>query len=107
MFFFLKVNLIVAEPYFSSSILPWHNLQFWYIKQSIQPILSNNIQTIPSLAEFYLMPVEFEHLWKIRAPVGIVEGFNLEPFDKIIQVTYFAIFLISSNLSFVLLKGTL
>lgn len=32
------------------------------------------------------MPVAFEHLWKIVAPVGIVEGFDLSPFDDVCQV---------------------
>ncbi|XP_065213490.1 protein arginine N-methyltransferase 7 [Planococcus citri] len=80
-----KVSLIVAEPYFSSAVLPWHNLQFWYTKQSISNILSSNAKIIPSVVEFYLMPVQFEHLWKIRAPIRSVEGFSLEPFDEIIQ----------------------
>lgn len=80
------MSLIIAEPYFSSAILPWHNLQFWYIQKNIPNILTPEAQIIPKAVQFYIMPVQFEHLWKIRAPVGKVEGFNLEPFDQIIQV---------------------
>lgn len=31
------------------------------------------------------MPMEFDDLWKIRAPVGIVEGFDLRSFDAEVQ----------------------
>ncbi|VDK51657.1 unnamed protein product [Anisakis simplex] len=33
----------------------------------------------------YGMAVEFDDLWKIAAPVGCVEGFDLDQFDKICQ----------------------
>ncbi len=33
------------------------------------------------------MPVEFKDLWKIRAPVGVVEGFDLSFFDDLVQVS--------------------
>lgn len=77
---------MVAEPFFSSSVLPWHNLQFWYIKDRLREILPENIKIVPSSAEFYVMAVQFQDLWKIRAPVMSVEGFSLKPFDEIIQV---------------------
>lgn len=32
----------------------------------------------------YAMPVKFDHLWKIAAPFGIVEGFDLTHFDDVI-----------------------
>ena len=33
----------------------------------------------------YAMPVHFDDLWKIVAPVGFVEGFDLSAFDEICQ----------------------
>ncbi|KAH7731348.1 protein arginine N-methyltransferase [Aphelenchoides avenae] len=33
----------------------------------------------------YALPVRFEHLWKIAAPVGVVEGFDLSEFDAVCQ----------------------
>lgn len=30
------------------------------------------------------MPIKFDELWKIAAPFGIVEGFDLAPFDDVI-----------------------
>lgn len=85
--FVLQVSLIVAEPFFSSSILPWHNLQFWYIRDRLLEVLPKNVKIIPSSAKFYIMAVQFKDLWKIRAPVQSVEGFSLKPFDEIIQVS--------------------
>lgn len=32
----------------------------------------------------YAMPVKLDELWKIAAPFGIVEGFDLTPFDDVI-----------------------
>jgi hypothetical protein len=34
----------------------------------------------------YAVAVNYVELWKIRADVGICEGFNIQEFDKIIQV---------------------
>ena len=39
----------------------------------------------------YALPVRFEHLWKIAAPVGVVEGFDLSEFDAVCQVRAVAI----------------
>ena len=36
----------------------------------------------------YGVAVEYEHLWKIRADVGECEGFDLNHFDKLIQVKF-------------------
>ena len=42
-----QIDAIIGEPYFSSSLLPWHNLHFWYAVNSIQklmaPIPSNHV----------------------------------------------------------------
>ncbi len=56
------------------------------MKDQLRDILAENVRTVPCSAEFYIMAVQFEDLWKIRAPVKNVEGFNLQPFDEIVQV---------------------
>lgn len=63
-------------------------MQFWFLKNQLSEVLHENVFTVPYAAEFFLMPVEFLDLWKIRAPVKKVEGFNLKPFDEIIQVRF-------------------
>nr|CAG4640705.1 EOG090X02VY [Eulimnadia texana] len=80
-----KVDVIAGEPAFQTSILPWHNLYFWYSKENLREKMSENCQIIPGWAEIWAVPVQFEDLWKIRAPVGSTEGFDLQDFDALIQ----------------------
>lgn len=35
-----KIDAVIGEPYFSSSLLPWHNLHFWYAVSSLQNLLA-------------------------------------------------------------------
>ena len=35
-----SVDAIIGEPYFSSSLLPWHNLHFWYAISSLRKIVA-------------------------------------------------------------------
>ena len=34
------IEAIIGEPYFSSSLLPWHNLHFWYAVDSVRRFLA-------------------------------------------------------------------
>lgn len=80
-------DLIIGEPYFNSSDLPWHHLHFWYlISQIKQNISMDKTVLMPKMAKLKCIPIEFDDLWKIRSEVGNdVEGFNLSEFDKLIQ----------------------
>lgn len=78
-----NINLIFAEPHFISSLLPWDNAYFAYIKENIK---SENIRVIPEKGVVWMVPVEFRDLHKIRAPLFKCEGFDMEPFDKLIEV---------------------
>ncbi|XP_014600290.1 PREDICTED: protein arginine N-methyltransferase 7 [Polistes canadensis] len=77
----IKVDLIFGEPYFISSIVPWENLRFWYLASRY----SSNVQRIPIAATIKAVAVEFRDLYKIRAPLGVCEGFDLSSFDKLVQ----------------------
>jgi protein arginine N-methyltransferase 7 len=79
------ISLICAEPSFRSAILPWYNLTYWYQRSPVN--LKDGAQLVPHSATLWGMPLEFEHLWKIRAPLGEVEGFNMKPFDDMIAVS--------------------
>lgn len=70
-----------------SSILPWENLHFWYKSADIKSILSENCVTLPSKCAVYGMAVEFRDLWKIRAPLKKVQGFEMKCFDDLIDVS--------------------
>ena len=94
---FSQIDLVIGEPYFSFSHLPWHNMFFWYSLNSLFAFDLNNGVTeskqplspafaMPTKATVWAVPVMYRDLWKIRAPVVSTEGFDLGPFDKIIMV---------------------
>ena len=76
-----KVDLIVSEPYFVTSIFPWDNLRFWYLRSKFC-----DTEMFPISATIKAVAMEFKDLHKIRAALGICEGFNLSTFDKFVQV---------------------
>ena len=41
---------------------------------------------------FYIL-VQLKDLWKIKAPLGTVEGFNVQAFDELIQVRFIRVFI--------------
>jgi protein arginine N-methyltransferase 7 len=52
----------------------------------LSPLLARECAILPVAATIRAIAVEFEHLWKIRAAVGICEGFDLKTFDSLIEV---------------------
>nr|XP_039254174.1 protein arginine N-methyltransferase 7-like isoform X1 [Styela clava] len=80
-----QINLLLGEPFFNASFLPWHDLRFWYARTDLQSYLAAEAQILPLKAHLYIAAVEFENLWKIRAPVGIVEGFDVSVMDGMID----------------------
>ena len=50
---------------------------------------SSPTRMMPIKATLWALPVHYRDLWKIRAPVGTTEGFDLQPFDKLIMVSVF------------------
>ncbi|KAL4234504.1 Protein arginine N-methyltransferase 7 [Mactra antiquata] len=82
-----KIDLIIGEPVFQSSVLPWDNMCFWYLAQHVIKSSSNQIKILPGKMTIYGCGVNYSDLWKIRADVDVCEGFNLQEFDKIIQMS--------------------
>jgi protein arginine N-methyltransferase 7 len=101
--------MVIGEPNFSASLLPWHNLLFWFSFKHIIPIEGfkavekvgengNELSTagkickldpqflMPKQAQLWAVPVYYHDLWKIRAPLQKVEGFNMNEFDCLIMV---------------------
>lgn len=87
-----ELNLVIGEPYYVNSILPWDNLRFWYLATNYAP----NIPTIPVAARIRGVAVEFKDLHKIRTPLVQCQGFNHAAFDKLTLVKNSSIFLLSS-----------
>jgi protein arginine N-methyltransferase 7 len=80
-----QINLLVGEPFFSSSTLPWHNLHFLYARSELGHLLANDCTILPATVCIKAIVVEFENLCKIRSPVDHCEGFNLSSFDTLIE----------------------
>lgn len=80
------VTLVFSEPYFTSTILPWHSLYFAYLLESIKPFLKKDVKIFPCKAVIKAIAVEFKDLHKIRIPLGACEGFSMQPFDELIEV---------------------
>ncbi|KAK2867103.1 hypothetical protein Q8A67_025220 [Cirrhinus molitorella] len=80
-----QISVLMGEPYFSTSLLPWHSLFFWYCRTTVAQLLHPNATILPRAATLYIVAVEFRDLWRIRAPCGTCEGFDVSPMDEMIQ----------------------
>ncbi|XP_065054934.1 protein arginine N-methyltransferase 7-like isoform X1 [Rhopilema esculentum] len=81
-----EFDAVLVEPFFSTSLFPWEHLTFWYYLTKIfQNTLGRQPTVIPQKGILKLAAVEFKDLWKVRKPVGSIEGFKLDAFDRIIK----------------------
>uniref|UniRef100_A0A8C7SHJ3 Protein arginine N-methyltransferase n=1 Tax=Oncorhynchus mykiss TaxID=8022 RepID=A0A8C7SHJ3_ONCMY len=80
-----KISVLIGEPYFSTSLLPWHSLYFWYCRTALVRLLAPNATILPCSATLCMVAVEFQDLWRIRAPCGTCEGFDVGPMDEMVQ----------------------
>ena len=83
---YLQVNFILGEPVFQTSLLPWDNIYFWYAASELSNQIMEKATVLPCSMTIYGVAVEYSNLWKIRADVGICEGFDIGIFDDLIQV---------------------
>ncbi|TFK09031.1 alpha-1A adrenergic receptor [Platysternon megacephalum] len=80
-----KVSVLIGEPFFTTSLLPWHNLYFLYARTAVAAHLTNGVTVLPQSASLYMMVVEFKDLWRIRSPCGTCEGFDVHIMDDMIK----------------------
>ncbi|XP_074142463.1 protein arginine N-methyltransferase 7 isoform X2 [Sminthopsis crassicaudata] len=80
-----KISVLLGEPFFTTSLLPWHNLYFWYARTAVMEHLANNITVLPQAASLHMVVVEFKDLWRIRSPCGNCEGFDVHIMDDMIK----------------------
>ncbi|XP_044932151.1 protein arginine N-methyltransferase 7 isoform X3 [Mustela putorius furo] len=80
-----KVSLLVGEPFFTTSLLPWHNLYFWYVRTAVDRHLGPGVVVLPQAASLHAVVVEFRDLWRIRSPCGNCEGFDVHIMDDMIK----------------------
>uniref|UniRef100_A0A669CJJ7 Protein arginine N-methyltransferase n=1 Tax=Oreochromis niloticus TaxID=8128 RepID=A0A669CJJ7_ORENI len=81
----VQISVLMGEPYFSTSLLPWHSLFFWYCRTALAGLLRPNASILPRAASLHMVAVEFQDLWRIRAPCGTCEGFDVTPMDEMVQ----------------------
>ncbi|KAK3746416.1 hypothetical protein QZH41_012762, partial [Actinostola sp. cb2023] len=79
------VDAIIAEPFFSTSLFPWHSLFFWYASAKLRQLMDSDVKIMPKGGTLKGIGVEFKDLWKYHSPVNWVEGFDLSLFDELIQ----------------------
>ncbi|XP_053175311.1 protein arginine N-methyltransferase 7 [Scomber japonicus] len=79
------ISVLMGEPYFSTSLLPWHSLYFWYCRTALAGLLRPDVTILPCSATLHMVAVEFQDLWRIRAPCGTCEGFDVTPMDEMVQ----------------------
>ncbi|XP_069073343.1 protein arginine N-methyltransferase 7 [Pleurodeles waltl] len=82
-----KVSILIGEPFFTTSLLPWHNLYFWYARTAVEGHLNNNATILPQSASLHVVIVEFKDLWRIRSPCGSCEGFDVSMMDEMIKLS--------------------
>ncbi|KAM8947509.1 protein arginine N-methyltransferase 7 [Pelodytes ibericus] len=80
-----KISALIGEPFFTTSLLPWHNLYFWYSRTALSATLTKDCTVLPLYASLYVLAVEFKDLWRIRSPCGICEGFDVSIMDDMIK----------------------
>ncbi|XP_058384080.1 protein arginine N-methyltransferase 7 isoform X5 [Diceros bicornis minor] len=80
-----KVSLLLGEPFFTTSLLPWHNLFFWYVRTAVDQHLGPGAVVLPQAASLHAVVVEFRDLWRIRSPCGDCEGFDVHIMDDMIK----------------------
>lgn len=79
-----KPSLILGEPFFLSSVLPWDNLPFWYEVEKIRSLHGDNsIPVMPKRCSIRAIPMKFRDLHLTAGRVGTVNGFNLSKFDDL------------------------
>ncbi|KAK8730718.1 hypothetical protein OTU49_007885 [Cherax quadricarinatus] len=74
-----------SEPFFSTSLLPWHSMYCWYLRNSCLHLLAPGAIRTPATVKIWGIPVQYRDLWKIRAPLSQCSGFKMDIFDKLIE----------------------
>ncbi|MEE6510667.1 hypothetical protein FKM82_030711 [Ascaphus truei] len=79
------VSALIAEPFFTTSLLPWHNLYFWYARTALSTHLASGVTVLPLSASLHVLAAEFQDLWRIRSPCRSCEGFDVSSLDEMIK----------------------
>lgn len=80
------IDVLLGEPFFMESYLPWHNLYYWYALTDLKEKLGNGHKRLIKSVKIKAIAVKFDDLMKLRWPVYDCEGFNLDVFGDLIEV---------------------
>jgi len=82
-----KFDGVISDVFFTGSVLPWHNLLYWYQINDLRKnkLLTESAIILPGEMELWFVPVHYQHLYKIRAPLNKIEGFDMKHFDDLIE----------------------
>lgn len=83
----LEYEAVISDAFFTGSVLSWHNLLFWYHVNQLKKDkrIAENCVILPGSMSLWMVPVHYTDLWKIRAPLHNIEGFDMNHFDQIID----------------------
>lgn len=71
-----QVSLLLGEPFFTTSLLPWHNLYFWYVRTAVDQHLGPGAVVMPQAASLHAVVVEF----RVGHPEVFAEGVEVPCF---------------------------
>uniref|UniRef100_A0A8C1ACK5 Protein arginine N-methyltransferase n=2 Tax=Cyprinus carpio TaxID=7962 RepID=A0A8C1ACK5_CYPCA len=76
-----QISVLMGEPYFSTSLLPWHSLFFWYCRTAVAQLLHPSATILPRAATLYIIAVEFQvnYLFWIIRSLDYRESLEAEP----------------------------
>lgn len=79
-----KIDILVKDPCTDLDKLPWLDLhEFLFVYRCL---LGQRIPLVlPNRVSFKVMPVCFDHLWKIRYVIKKIDGLDLMPFHRMVD----------------------
>lgn len=57
------IEAVVGEPYFTTSLLPWHNLHFWYTFNAVRSICTPDCVVVPATAELMAIAGKYTQMY--------------------------------------------
>ncbi|OQR74311.1 protein arginine N-methyltransferase 7-like [Tropilaelaps mercedesae] len=77
------IELIVADPFLTISPLPW--VSVLALNVVVEMLGLKHVRLLPESSRLMAIEVEFENLWKIRAPIVQTVGLKMAEYDRFIQ----------------------
>lgn len=92
------IEAVVGEPYFATSLFPWHNLHIWYAFNALRSVCTPDCVVVPGTAELMSIAGKYiHHLISYPALVGgvVKSGCNICWHDYVYDHWYGADYCVS------------